>query len=1105
MKQVRLLVIFLFMHLGGLFAQGIVKGVVVDANDGLPVIGANVLVLGTSEGTVTNLDGQFSLEITKKVAQIQVSFIGYQDQMVRVKPGSNIKVSLKTESVEIDNVVVTGFKKAKKETFTGSAVKVDASQINMKGVTDVSRMLEGQVAGVSVQNVSSTFGSAPKVRVRGVTSLSGENKPLWVVDGVVLEDVVNISNDQLSSGDPTTLLGSSVAGINSSDIESFDILKDAAATALYGARAMNGVVVITTKKGVQGKPRVNYSTNLTWREKPSYQNYDVLNSAEQMAIYAELERKGLLNQDIVNHANSGVYGIMYNAINQYDPETGFGLVNTAAARNAFLMDYALANTDWFDELFTNNLMQEHTLSVSTGSEKSRTYASVGVLDDAGWTVADRVSRYTFNLRNDYDVNERLSIGMQAVASLRQQEAPGSYGRSMDAFTGEWSRDFDINPFSYALNTSRAMRPYNNAGGLEYVTMNYAPFNILNELDNNEIKLNVIDTKLQGTLDYRLSKHLSFNGTGMMRYVKSDQLHRITENSNVSEAYRADYNSTIRERNPYLWQDQENPNIEPQSVLTRGGFYNTTNYTLLNYEARGSFAYNRIWYGNMNKELSILAGTQVKYLERTEEAAIQPGYQYEMGGVVYNNPLFYQMMSERQLDLFSSNIFRDCFAAFYANADLAIDRRYSVSGTIRYDGSNALGSDASSRWLPTWNVGGKWNIHNEAIFEDQTLINQLSIRASYGLNASMPSISNAAAVYRNTQIYRPGYTENQITIASLANQELTWEKSYQANVGLDLGLFENRLTLSLDYFDRQSFDLISVVKTSGIGGEMWKYANYADLDAHGYDITLGATFVRTKNWGLNANVTFGYATNTIKNTKDLPMVSSLVRVEGGNQEGYPVNSLFSIPFSRLDPQTGVPLFIGPDGEETHDIYMQGKETDFLKYEGSIDPKYTGGLNISARYKNFSLNTFFTYQGGNKLRLTPAYKATYSDLDAMPAEFVDRFLMTGDDLSPAITDWVHQSVTLDQAGFPYVNYNYSDARVVDGGFVRLKNVSVNYDLPQAKLARSKFIKSGSIRLTVKDPWLIYADPALNGQDPEFFNTGGVAMPTTRQYTVTLNLGF
>lgn len=1105
MRKIFTLLIILNLSILSAFAQIKITGTVTDAEDGLPIIGATVVVKGTSVGVVTGAQGDFSLTVPAGKEVVTVSFIGYTEWEGAVtKTQTSLDVKLAKSSTKIEEVVVTGMADVKKETFTGSSVKIKADDVLIAGVSDVSRMLEGQVAGVSVQNVSSTFGSAPKVRIRGVTSLSGENKPLWVVDGVVLEDVVNISNDQLSSGDPTTLLGSSVAGINASDIASFDILKDAAATALYGARAMNGVVVITTKKGSQGAPRVSYSGNFTIRTKPRYSNFDIMNSADQMSVYSELERKGLLNQDIVNSANSGVYGLMYKAITSYDPATGFGLENTREARKAFLMQYAKANTDWFDILFTHNLQQEHSLSISTGTEKSRTYASVGFMNDAGWSIADKVNRYTLNFRNDYDISRKITVGFQAVASLRQQEAPGSYQREIDAVSGNWSRDFDINPFNYALNTSRTLRPYDNNGNLEYITMNYAPFNILNELRNNKIELNVMDAKIQGEFKYKIVPGLRFDFTGMLRYVKSDQVHKITEDSNVAGAYGADYNATIRSRNRFLWQDQQDLNAEPISVMDRGGFWNTSNVTMLNYETRASFAYNKIWSGAHTHEFSALAGAQVKYIKRDTETATQAGYQYNMGGVVYNNPLFYQMMSDRQMDLFSSTTFQDRFVAFYANADYAFDRKYSISGTVRYDGSNALGASSSARWLPTWNVGAKWNAQNEEVLADVEWLDVLSVRASYGLNASMPSVSNAQAVYRNSQVYRPGYTENQIQIESLGNSELTWEKSYQFNAGVDVTLFDNRFNFSFDYFDRQSFDLIAPIRTGGIGGQEWKYANYADLDAHGFDITLGGTMIRTKNWTWSANFTFGYSTNKIKNAKNLPQVLDLVRAEGGNLNGYPVNSLFSIPFVGINPSSGVPYFVNEDGEVSTDVSMQGYDASFLKYEGSVDPKYTGGFNTSVRYKNLTFNAFFTYQAGNKIRLTPAYSSTYSDLDAMSNEFKDRFVLTGDNKTTAIPDFVNKVVE-SGVGYPYVNYNYSTARVVKGDFIRLKTLSLNYDFNSAWVAKSRFFKTASIRMTVKDPWLIYADKDLKGQDPEFFNTGGVAMPTTTQFTLSLNLGF
>ena len=1228
MRKFLLLLVLCLGSVGATFAQIKISGKVVDAETGQPLIGATVMI-GTTTGVATLADGTYVLPVPASAGEHPVltfTYIGYESLNVTVGKNHVVNAKLKPEVV-IDQIVVTGFKNAKKESFTGSSVKISADDVAIAGVTDVSRMLEGQVAGVSVQNVSSTFGSAPKVRIRGVTSLSGENKPLWVVDGVVLEDVVNISNDQLSSGDPTTLLGSSVAGINASDIETFDILKDASATALYGARAMNGVVVITTKKGKKGAPRINYTGNFTIRTKPRYSNYDIMNSADQMAVTSEIARKGMLNESILNSSSYGPYGLMWKAISTYNKDTGkFDLMNTRSAREAFLLKYAKANTDWFDELFTHNLQQEHTLSISTGSDKSRTYASIGFLRDDGWSVADEVSRYTLNFRNDYTVSEKISVGVQAVASFRDQSAPGSYSRKINSVTGEWSREFDINPFSYALNTSRAVRPYDDNGNLEYVQMNYAPFNIFNELENNKIELNVVDAKLQGEFNWSILKDLKFNFTGALRYVKSDQLHKITEDSNVANAYRAAGNSTIRQNNPYLWHNTEDLNAEPIVVLPLGGFYNTNNYRMLNYDIRYSLNYNKVWDGAHMHELNALAGMQIKYTDRRITSATQPGYQYKMGGVVYNDPNFYRMMADRKTDLYSAEELFDRFVAAYANADYSFDRKYSISATIRVDGSNALGKSANKRWLPTWNFGAKWNIQNESFMENASdWVDVLSLRLSYGLTASMPQLASAGVVFRNQQSFNPGHSENQIYIEALENSDLTWEKSYQFNAGLDVTLFNNRMNFSFDYFNRKGFDLIATVKTSGIGGEFWKYANYADLDSHGYDITLGGTFIRSKDWtwsanftlgytwnriknaknltqtnelirneggnkegypvnslfsipyaglepgtGLDvtlfnnrmnfsfdyfnrkgfdliatvktsgiggefwkyanyadldshgyditlggtfirskdwtwsANFTLGYTWNRIKNAKNLTQTNELIRNEGGNKEGYPVNSLFSIPYAGLEPGTGIPLYINEKGEITKEIDKQGTDTDYLIYEGQVDPKWTGGFNTTVRYKNLSLNAFFTYQAGNVIRLDPIFSQSYSDLAALTNEFKNRYVMSGDSDVPAILDYVHNSISITDAG-TYASYNYTGKRVAKGDFIRLKSISLNYDFSSDWISKSRFFKTASVRFTVKDPWLIYSDKALNGRDPEFYNTGGVAMPTTTQFTLSLNLGF
>lgn len=1086
------------------------KGQVVDSRNN-PVIGATVLIGNTALGTTTDAQGNFVIQLkgykTKETDILQVSYLGMNPQNVTIGQQRDFKITLVEDTQKIEQVVVTGFQNISKTTFTGSSAKLKADEINVKGVTDVSRMLEGAVAGVSIQNVSGTFGAAPKVRVRGATSINGENKPLWVIDGVIHEDIVSVSNDDLTSGDPTTLLGSAVAGLNANDIESIDILKDASATALYGARAMNGVVVVTTKRGKSGKPVVSYSGNFTIQLKPSYANYDIMNSVDQMSIYAELERKGHLNSDIVNASNSGVYGKMYGLINTFDQTTGnFMLENTTQAKNNFLRRYALANTNWFDILFRNSLQQEHSISVSAGSERSRSYVSLSFLNDDGWTVSDRVNRYTANFRNDFQVNERLNLGFQLVGMVRQQQAPGSLSRRTNTVEGTYDRDFDINPFSYALNTSRALTAYDEDGNLEYFTRNYAPFNIINELDNNRIKLGMADLKVQGEVGYQIAKGLKYEFTGALRYVDSNREHEISEKSNMAEAYRADYTSTIRSRNKFLYSDPDNPNEEPYSVLPYGGFYNRSENLLVNYDIRNSLRYNLEFGSNNRHVLNAIVGQQVKYTDRQTFSNTGYGYQYDQGGTPYVDYRILKQMIENNFDYYGMGTTRSRFAAFYANFDYSYDSRYVFSATTRYDGSNSLGKRATARWLPTWNFSGKWNIHNEHFMQRVDWINQLSLRASYGLTADMPPSANSSVVFSNYNTSRPyaNEIESAIEIDALTNNELTWEKGYMTNIGLDLGMFNRRLDVVVDFWWRNSFDLISSIKTSGIGGQMWKLANYADMESRGIDVAVGGFPIRSRNFSWRTNFTLGWNHTKITNSKFMPNIYNLCRADGGNLEGYPVKSLFSIQF--VDLVDGIPYFVDHLGSVSNNVYFQSLDVSHLKYEGSVDPTMSGGLSNTFKYKSLSLNVFFTFQAGNKIRLAPAFKKYYNDLDAMPQIFFDRWLLSGDEKQttvPAIIDALTGSTL--SGKYPFNCYNFSTERVANGDFVRLKTLSLTWTPSQQTLNKIGIVNRLSLTAAASNLWLVYADKRLNGQDPEFYNTGGVAQPMSKQITFAVNISF
>lgn len=1101
------LTLFFMLVVGSVVAQtNTVSGKITDSV-GTALADVSVIVKGSKTGTSTNAAGEFQLNGVAERSTVIASFVGLATQEVRLSAGQRtINIIMRPDAGTLQDVVVTGFQRIDKKKFTGAAVTLKAEDVKIEGVVDVSRMLEGRAAGVSVQNVSSTFGSAPKVRVRGATSINGENKPLWVVDGVVLEDIVNISNEQLSSGDPTTLLGSSVAGINANDIETFDILKDAAATALYGARAMNGVVVITTKKGRAGKPTVNYTGNFSTQLKPQYGNYNIMNSAQQMSVLGELERKGILQSDILSRGDFGVYGKMFDLINTPDANGNFLLANTPEAKAAFLKKYATANTDWFNVLFKNSLTQEHSLSISSGTERTQNFFSTSFYNDNGWTIADQVKRYTLNFRNNYNFSEKLSTGFMTVGSVRQQKAPGALSRVSNPVSGQFDRDFDINPFSYALNTGRTMTVNDGKGNLEYFRRNFAPFNIINELKNNYLDINVIDLKLQGELGYKFSQHLRYEFIGALRYVKSSREHQITENANMAQAYRSNGTSTIAQNNKFLYRDPDNPSAPPAVVLPYGGFYNRTEDQLLNFDVRNSLNYTNTF--NDKHTINVLVGQQVKYADRQNFSNTGYGYQYENGGIPFIDYRILKQTIESSFPYYGMSKEYDRFAAFYLNSQYTFDRKYNFYGTVRYDGSNRLGSSPKARWLPTWSFGGAWNIDEENFMENITVVDYLKLRASYGLTASLGPATNSNIVLRSLTTNRtfPTERESVIRLANLENSNLTWEKNYQTNIGLDAGLFKGKVNMSFDVYQRKSFDLISIIKTPGIGGEALKAANYADMSSRGAEALIGGTIIRKQNWSWRTNLTVGYNETKITNVKNIPLIFDLVKAEGGNKEGHPVNSLFSIDFEGLDHATGVPKFVNEKGEVSSNVYLQDQNTSHLIYNGPVDPTLTGGFSNTFSYKSFSLNVFVTAQGGNKIRLYPAFRTSYTDFDAMPKEFNDRWVMPGDEKLtnvPSIVDAYQQYVLGGTGSYPYNNYNYSTVRVADGGFVRLKTISLTYNLNKQTLDRIGF-KSLAVTAVSANPWLIYSDPMLKGQDPEFFNSGGVAQPIQKQFTLSIKVG-
>ena len=453
-------------------------------------------------------------------------------------------------------------------------------------------------------------------------------------------------------------------------------------------------------------------------------------------------------------------------------------------------------------------------------------------------------------------------------------------------------------------------------------------------------------------------------------------------------------------------------------------------------------------------------------------------------------------------------------AFFFNGTYSYKGRYTINGTYRYEGTNKMGKSRKARWLPTWNISGAWNVHEEKFFSHvQPALSHLSLKASYSLTADRgPSyVTNSLAVIKASTPWRPtsGDTETGLKVSSLENAQLTYEKKHELNLGLDVGFVNNRINLAFDWYKRNNFDLIGTVTTQGIGGEISKYGNVAEMKSNGVEISLSTKNVQTKNFSWTTNFIYSHIHNEVTKLETSTRAMTLVSGTGFTMEGYPARSLFSFQFAGLN-EVGLPVVVNTEGKLSSSSFnFQDSNENNLKtnlvYSGPVDPTDLGSFGNTFQYKGWRLNVFMTYSFGNVVRLNPVFSSIYSDLDAMPREFKNRWMVSGDEAVtniPAIASKRQRQLN-SSISYGYSAYNYSTARIAKGDFIRMKEISLSYDFPKRLISKLRF-SSLSLKLQATNLFLIYADKKLNGQDPEFYNTGGVAAPVPRQFTLTIRIG-
>ena len=512
-------------------------------------------------------------------------------------------------------------------------------------------------------------------------------------------------------------------------------------------------------------------------------------------------------------------------------------------------------------------------------------------------------------------------------------------------------------------------------------------------------------------------------------------------------------------------------------------------------------------------------TELRSANRSETPFTGYGIQYDRGRQVYTNPIIFSKILGEGSQYFSDTHRYDRGLTFSGSATYGYAGKYIANALINIEGSNASGKNSNAQWLPTWNVGAKWNVDKETFFKRSDLLTALALRMSYGLTAKMNEEAvNANSVYQGLQTSPRIYAdrEHAIHIQHLENRDLTWEKMYELNFGLEASFFNDRVRTTLDLYQRNAFDLIDLVRTSGIGGQYYKYANFGDMRTQGLELSLSSENIRGEfSW--NSTFTLSLMNQKITRLLNTPNALDLVSGRGrGNLVGYPKGSLFSYNFQGLSPY-GLPSFdfgLYPinRGEDAQIYGADFGDTQYTKsyllYHGPIEPQVIGGLSNTFSYKGWELSLFLTAQAGNKIRLNPTFDPTFGDLNVFSGMWRDRWLNPGDEQKtdvPTIPSAdLSNAIGKENIERAYSTYNYSQQMIADGSFIRLKHVSLSYNLPKDWL-KQMHIASAKLQVSMTNPFLLYSDKRLHGQDPEYYRSGGVSLPTPRQCTFTLQLGF
>lgn len=845
MKKRVLIVLLCFVGaLSSAFAaEKKVQGVVISSEDNLPLIGASVYVTAedlkkagsaqTTMGVITDVDGQFSIAIPAGITRFFCSYVGYDVLEVKLVPGKeHYEITLHASSQMLDAVVVTGYQTVERRKLTAAVSKLDISDETIGAVKSIDQALAGQIAGLSVSPTSGAPGAPAKIRIRGTASLNGTQDPLWVLDGIPLEGTDVPEPDELN--DITNMKQSSIAGLNPADIENITILKDAAATAIYGARAANGVIVITTKKGKVGKPVINFSSRFTYTPTLSLDRLNLLNSAEKVGLEMDMIRN---NYSPDNH-KGGVYNILSN-YNELSAFQNGGWDALSSDTQAAINRLKSVNTNWGDILFRDAFSQEYNLSLSGGTERVTYYTSFGYYKEDG--NVDGVGMDRFNLvgKTSYKVNSILKVGASMFANRRKNTnyLTDAYGMS--------------NPVFYSRKANPYFELYDKNGNYNY------DYDIQNNTDKDlgfnifEERQNTSNESVVNSFSSIFDAELRFNDKWKLTSQFGYQLEKTSREEIADwESYAMRYYYKLSEYS----QGGETKHFLPEGGMQKS--YENSN-SQITWKAMGEYrdSFNDI------HELEVMAGTELR--KTWYETLFSAGYGFDRKTLTTKPVIFPNESYATSFPLHQTTYKENAYVSFYSTASYSLLNRYTVGGSIRFDGSDLFGVDKKYRYLPLYSVSALWRLSQEPFMQQAKWVDNLVFRASYGLQGNIDKNTSPflLGTYRSESIL-PGVSEDVIIINSAPNKKLRWEKTQSVNAGFDFSVLNQAINLSVDYYYRKGTDLIALRMLPLETGFTSMNVNWASMENKGVEISLSTRNITTKNFSWYTNFNFAYNGNKV---------------------------------------------------------------------------------------------------------------------------------------------------------------------------------------------------------------------------------------------------